>query len=628
LFKAVSESEAYATLSSPLFAGYLMQNYPNLKIAGVADHPPLPYMYAVRKDYPELVSIINKTIESISREEHDAIFEKWCRVRLEYRPNRSELLKWVYIMGAFFISIIGISLLWNRKLAREINERKSVENALIAATIQAEAASRAKSEFLANMSHEIRTPMNAVIGFSDLLSYMITDEKQKNYLSAIQLSGRSLLTLINDILDLSKIESGKLQLQPEPVRLRTILDEIRHIFSLKISDKKLEFIIDISDDIPETILLDEARLRQILFNLIGNAVKFTDKGYVKIKAQRHKDAEAQSDDPHKIDLMITVEDTGIGISSEFHSRIFEAFQQEGHRYGGTGLGLTITKRLVRMMNGDILVKSTPDTGSSFEITFRDIAVCESSPITDNTIMSDCENICFEDKMILIADDILSNRELIKAFFDNTDVRIITAQNGEEAVFLADRYEPDIILMDIRMPVMDGYEAARKIKNRYSQEGKYIPIIVTTASAFREDREKIMQGGLFDGFLTKPIRKSDLFFELNRFIQTEKKNEKSEKRNEITETENLPPEIIRKLETELMLLWQKVCRSRIFGDIEKFADQIRAAGDESSSRILIGYGRELITHVRNFDIEKVKALLYSYPKLIETIAAVKKGKSDV
>jgi len=612
-FKAVSESETYATFSAPLFAGYLMRNYPNLKIAGVVNQPPMPYMYAVRKDYSELAGIINKTIESISSEEHDAIFQKWCGVKLEYRPNWSETLKWAFAIGTFFIIILGISLLWNRRLAKEVSERRRIEDALKTAKSQAESANRAKSEFLANMSHELRTPMNAVIGFSDLLDSMITDEKQKNYLNAIQSGGRSLLTIINDILDLSKIEAGKIEIQPEPVSLRSIFDEIGHIFSLKISEKQLEFIIDISEEIPETLLLDEIRLRQILLNLVGNAVKFTDKGTIEINAC----VGANNYSPLRCDLMITVEDTGIGISPEFQDSIFDAFQQEKHRYGGTGLGLTITKRLVEMMNGNILVKSTPGTGSTFEIIFRDVAVCETSPISDKPLITEYENIVFDNAVILLADDILSNRELIKAFFEDTKIRIIEAQNGEQAIFLAEKYEPDLILMDIRMPVLDGYEAARQMKN--NEKLKSVPVIALTASALSEDREKIMQRGFFDGFLAKPIRKSDLFRELSRFVKTVQ-NAKCKVQSVKIEAESLPTELSLKLEDEFMLLWQAVCASRIFGDIEDFADKIRLAGEEYSSEILIRYGQELISHARNFDIENVNSVLYSYPKLIENIKA--------
>ena len=732
MFRAVSESKVYATFSAPLFAGYLMQNYPNLKIAGVTNDPPWPYMCAVRKDYPELVSILDKAIASISREEHDAIFQKWCRVKVEYSPNWSDILEWIYAFGSFFVIILGIILFWNKRLAREIAERKNTEDALRQnrellktlmnaipafvtlvdregnilltnekvsqffktspdemigkntyqmmppqlreirkiyndtaittgqtmifedsfegryvqnymapavfgkdgevlqlailsldvtarklaeeglkhAKVQAESANRAKSEFLANMSHEIRTPLNSVIGFGDLLASMIKDEKQKSYLNAIRSSGRSLLMIINDILDMSKIEAGKLEIQSEPVRLRAVFEDMRHIFSLKFSEKGLDFICDISYDIPELLLSDEFRLRQILSNLIGNALKFTEKGHIRLSADCKLKYE-------KCDLMIAVEDTGIGISPEFQERIFHAFEQErqsARQYGGTGLGLAITKRLAEMMNGSISLKSELGKGSIFEITFRNIAVSETSPIADGSVMTGYENIVFENAVILIADDIQSNRELIEAFFDDMPIRIVAAENGQEAVSLAGQHEPDMILMDIRMPVMDGYEAARQLKS--NEKLRRIPVIATTASALSEDIEKIMQEGLFDGFIAKPVRKSDLFRKLCRFIPHTGEGAKSEEQKEIKEKECLPPELIEKLQNELMALWKEVCKSRVLGDIENFADKIRSAGLEYSSEMLIGYGQELINHARNFDIEKVKSVLYSYPKLIE------------
>jgi len=266
------------------------------------------------------------------------------------------------------------------------------------------------------------------------------------------------------------------------------------------------------------------------------------------------------------------------------------------------------------MNGSISLKSEPGKGSIFEITFRNIPVSETSPIADGSVMTDYENIIFENAVILIADDIRSNRELIKAFFgDMPPIRIVFAENGQEAVSLAGQYEPDMILMDIRMPVMDGYEAARQLKD--NEKLRRIPVIATTASALSENIEKIMKDGLFDGFIAKPVRKSDLFRELCRFIP-HTGGAKSEEQKEIKEKECLPPELIEKLENEFTVLWKEVCKSRILGDIETFADKIRSAGQEYSSELLIGYGQELINHTRNFDIEKVKSVLYSYPKLIE------------
>ncbi|MEW5801393.1 MAG: ATP-binding protein [bacterium] len=264
-----------------------------------------------------------------------------------------------------------------KRTAELESQRKELQDALSQAeqlAIKAEAANRAKSEFLANMSHEIRTPLNAILGFTDLLDSLIADKKQKNYLETIKSSGKSLLTLINDILDLSKIEAGKMELRYEPVNPYAIFHEIKDIFSLNISRKDLAFIMDIAPDIPESLLLDDVRLRQILFNLVGNAVKFTEMGQIKLSAR----GIMQQNDQNSIDLMIAVEDTGIGIDPESHDKIFEAFkQQDGQdnkRYGGTGLGLTISKRLVEMMGGTISVKSQVARGSVFQIILKNVPI--------------------------------------------------------------------------------------------------------------------------------------------------------------------------------------------------------------------------------------------------------------
>jgi len=276
---------------------------------------------------------------------------------------------------------LAADIVYGMTALRNLAERKQAEKALKQAKEAAEAANRAKSEFLANMSHEIRTPLNAVIGFSDLLSSQINSDKQKNYLSSIKKAGKTLLSLINDILDLSKIEAGRLEIQSETINPILIFTELEQIFALKIAEKRLEFIIDI--DLPATLVLDQTRLRQVLFNLLGNAIKFTEQGDIKLSAH----IRSQENDSRKVDLIIAVADTGIGIPKDQQNVIFEYFQQQDgqttRKYGGTGLGLAITKRLVEMMNGQISVRS--EQGSVFEITLRDVEVPTTEPARDDCI---------------------------------------------------------------------------------------------------------------------------------------------------------------------------------------------------------------------------------------------------
>jgi signal transduction histidine kinase len=253
------------------------------------------------------------------------------------------------------------------------------------------------------MSHEIRTPMNAVIGFSDLLSKRVTDKRHKSYLSSIQTASKTLLTLINDILDLAKIEAGRLDIQLETIDPRVIFAELKQLFSLKMADKGLEFRVEIDEALPLALVLDENRLRQVLLNLIGNAVKFTERGHVKIRVQTLRTGlQTPSSTDNTLDLIIAVEDTGIGIPKNQQDHIFEAFQQmDGQltkKYGGTGLGLAITKRLIEMMNGQITIQSQVGLGSIFEITLRDVKVSEVAlPVkTDDTF--DVDTISFEHAM--------------------------------------------------------------------------------------------------------------------------------------------------------------------------------------------------------------------------------------
>jgi two-component system sensor histidine kinase EvgS len=357
----------------------------NLRITSIT-----PYEYefrmAVNRERGELVRILNKGLGAIDSAEKDAIYNQWVYLDIEQDRDYTAIKRVVLIA----VVVVLIFLYWNRKLSREVDERIRSEHALRrsedelrAAKLEAErlareaeSANRAKSEFLANMSHEIRTPMNAVIGYSDLLSKTVTDPRQNHYLEAIRASSRSLLMLINDILDLSRIEAGKMRLEFGPVSLRRLLQDVRHIFDLRAREHNVSLEVSVAPDMPAGMILDETRLRQVLFNLVGNAIKFTHEGGVTVRAGV-ADMERRGDED-LCRLTIAVTDTGIGIADDQQDRIFDAFeQQEGQssrKYGGTGLGLAISRKLARMMGGELSVDSAQGQGSTFVLVLPEVQV--------------------------------------------------------------------------------------------------------------------------------------------------------------------------------------------------------------------------------------------------------------
>ncbi len=383
----------------------------------------------------------------------------------------------------------------------------------------AEKANRAKTEFLANMSHEIRTPMNAVLGFTEILRPAITGKKNKYYLEAIAGSGKTLLALINDILDLSRIEAGKVELKYEPVDLHSLLNEIRGMFQVKTETKQLDFLLDVDPGLPPLLLLDALRIRQVLFNLVGNAVKFTGKGYIKV-ALTGEIAGGEEDSPGYADIVFSIEDTGIGIPPEQHRAIFEAFkQQEGQRtatYGGTGLGLTISRRLVTIMGGEISLRSEVGKGTTFRVSLKNIPIPDTVEEAESGIDTGDETgpVRFEKASLLIVDDSELNRVILIEFLDEFPFEIHEAENGREAVDMAARFRPDLVLMDLKMPEMDGIEATNTIKA--DDRLKDIPVVIVTASALKE-RAEILKKTCGDGLLNKPLAKSELVALLKRFI---------------------------------------------------------------------------------------------------------------
>ncbi|MCP4215903.1 MAG: PAS domain S-box protein [bacterium] len=511
-------------------------------------------------------------------------------------------------------------LLYYEGILEDITERKRAEKLKIEKDA-AEAANLTKSEFLANMSHEIRTPMNAILGFTELLKEGILDKRRKEYLQAITIGGKTLLSLINDILDLSKIEAGKMDLQYAVVNPHSIFVEIKQIFSQKIKDKGLDFYMEIDPTLPEGLILDEIRLRQILFNLVGNAVKFTTEGYIKLSLNKY----FTKTDHSSLDLIFSVEDTGIGIPEDQRELVFDAFkQQKGQcttRYGGTGLGLSITKRLVEIMGGSISLESSPGEGSIFQAIFREVAVSAvaraKAPSTNRM-----DEVVFEKATILIVDDVESNRALLKGFLDMPAFTVVEAENGKEALALAKQYRPDLIIMDMRMPIMDGSKATRILKSH--KQLKSIPVVVLTASAMIE-QEKVMRKGGCDGFLKKPVNKNDFFDELMRFLpHSAAKMAVGTKENDAQETidDVVPdhvkkslPELITRLEAILTGSWKEMNKRFVIDEIEEFTEKVLDLGKTYALDILSRWAETLDDQVKSFDVEKMSVTLKEFPLLV-------------
>lgn len=384
---------------------------------------------------------------------------------------------------------------------QEVTDSVANIKALNKAREEAEYSNIAKTEFLANVSHEIRTPMNAIMGFAELLKTETDEEHVADYINGITTSGKSLLSIINDVLDLSKIESGKLFVVYNPVSLADLAHEIVTMFSASARVKGLSLTLDIDENLPEYVFSDETRLRQVITNLVSNAVKFTKEGTIEVKLGCRPVSDGL------FDISITVDDTGIGIPQEQQEKIFDAFtQQDGQdtrKYGGTGLGLTITKKLVELMGGDVIINSLEGSGTSFKVTLRNVKqaeVCSLSTSMANLI----HGIDFEPATILVVDDSAENRSVINNFLRGYSLTILNAENGLEAFQLASQVCPDLIFMNIEMPVMDGYESAIRIN-----EAKIVKKPVLIAITAREYKDKPRMNDVIDGHLEKPFSQADI-----------------------------------------------------------------------------------------------------------------------
>ncbi len=517
------------------------------------------------------------------------------------------------------------------KVAERTEELESVNESLRSAKETADTANRAKSEFLANMSHEIRTPMNSILGFTELLQEQVQGDRQKSYLHAVSSSGKTLMRLINDILDLSKIEAGRMDITYEPIDVAQVVREVGAMFSAKVQEKGLQLRIESDVSAPIGMMLDEIRLRQILFNLVGNAVKFTDKGAVTLRMRTERGIE-----PNRIKLQLEVEDSGIGIPDVQQQIVFEAFrQQEGQsarKYGGTGLGLTITKRLVEMMQGRISLTSEQGRGSRFTVSFDSVETIElgklyHAPETDNAA-----DVRFHNPTILVVDDVQLNRELVAGLLANANVNIVEAVNGKVAVEAALEHAPNLILMDLLMPEMDGYEATRLLKS--NDRTRAIPTLALTASAMKEDLPTIEM--LCDGYLRKPITKQELVSELMKFLPhtVEKSSDASNDAasgalaSPTLSLENLGaaekarlPELIKIVRQECVEQASTLRRTFNNKQAKQFAARVQQLGTEYGIGLLSEYGSALERYVQSFDMEKIPAHLDKFADIAQQLSDV-------
>ncbi len=615
-FQLVNSGKAFGYVGALPPISYQIQKtgMVNLKIAGKLETN-FYLSIAVRNDDPTLLKIMQKAVDSITPEDRQKINNKWLSVNYNTKFDYSLFWK---ILAVIFLIIITI-LYWNRKLHDEIERRKIIEKSLKEtfyelkiAKEKAEDANKAKSEFLANISHELRTPLNAVIGFSELLSTMMKEGKEKSYVLSIKTAGKSLLTLINDILDLSKIESGKLKIAKGFVNIENLINEMKLIFSEQLKNKGIKFIVNIDKKMPKVILSDEIRLRQILLNLIGNAQKFTEKGMIKVNVEA-KEIDRKN---NTMTLKISVEDTGVGIAPDSLEKIFEAFQQQdgqdAKKYGGTGLGLSISRKLANAMGGELNVKSTLGKGSSFSLILRNIEIPIYDVEENNNFKEfdfDFNKINYQEKQIGIFEKNDYQRELLEDILEKTGIDVFIITDIRE-FNLAD-FKPDLIFADLEEIEQKNIQPEKIFGN--------IPTVYLVSSISTYNEENI-------SFVEKPIDPqkilSVLIYHFGDPLVSKNKNNHSEINKFDFEKILDIKELSQILNNDILPSCENLKKAIVISEIKSFGEKLISIADKFNFSLLKNSGENFIKYADLFDTDEIEKELDNLENLITEV-----GKSS-
>jgi signal transduction histidine kinase/CheY-like chemotaxis protein len=624
--KAVALGDAHAHIGNIATATYFIEKnmLTNLKIVAELESFTHKLSIGIRDDWEIFRQIVQKVLNTMTKEQKEEIYAHWIKFD---KPMINYDLVWKVSLG--FVFIILLVLLWVRRQKQIIKEKEAHQKELLRlqkelknALKQAQDATKAKSDFLSNMSHEIRTPMNSILGFTEILSQEVSNHSHKNYLNTIKTASKTLLGIINDILDLSKIEAGKLQLSYSAMSLNHVIKESESIFSDKLQQKGLSLDFELDEHLPPYVLMDELRFRQILLNLLSNAIKFTNQGGIKVSTQVTFTEPTHS----TFDLTLSVSDTGVGIQSDYLNKIFDYFEQindetQFSASNGSGLGLAICTKIINLMHGSIGVESELGKGSTFYVTFKDLHV-SSAKMAEQNQQDTEESFEFEPCKIIIADDIADNRKLIALFFAKTNIQTIEASNGVEVLeILKDHHDIDLILLDIKMPLMNGYETINKIKNELKL---HTPVIALTASVMGEESQKIKEYN-FDGYLRKPVSQFELFKEVSNFL-SHKRVQKEQKIVQKDWLESIKVTALMKqnpknVQKELDAFIQSSVEIKDKGDfslIEDFVSQLEVFAKTYAHNALEDFCQELRKDIESFEILRVNTLMNEFEKIAKQL----------